>query len=1085
MTALALPALFAACTADEFVNEGGFDKVAERAKVSKNFSLITSEEANTRYSVDGETKLSFNFEEGDEIGAAIIDKMVPGAKPEEWTIIPSLAGNYPFKYDGSKWNSATELGIGHWLLVYPYTKEDNNRGAVSYSLPTVQKLYGEDGKLNLNAAIETGDKAVFASVLHEGETTLAAKLEGLYTYPKFVINFDNGLPITSVSQVVLEYDKEFEVKGGFHHERVAEMFAAAEKATDAEAYWDEKQTADFLIQAGDKDNDKIDGQDPNEYTTKATSKYLIAQLPENTPVKVNSITNNKYVEVRFMMPSVADAMKTYKKADGKEEGPLKMHIYTNDGVYTISDVWGSIEWKSTTTDSQKEKALMREKTNTMNLSKNAPKKGTALKIVTNVKDWNALVDAYGATASQDIAIVGDEFSFNSNVKMPSEAIFNVKTAVSVTGDVTMKNVNIVNTVTVEKGAKLTTGKGFTADAVEVKKEAEMVIAEVLDEDGDVVSFGKVGKSMTIITNEGKLTVEEGAEAIFKLDNEEGAEVENNGEMNVQGENKGKITNNAVMNTVGDFENATRVYKNGNVIEPTIINAKTGKILAQEGTLTNYAKIENNNVLTCKNSSGKIVNSEDEGYNKTVDGVEVTVKVPAVLDSKSGAITYITENAKGKVIVYSADTENLTIAATDRGIVEYTTKNGKENFKNSLVNTVIASGSLEITEGEITSLTFNGDATLKVTKDKAEVSYLTVNSGKTTLGTDLSLTSVNVAKGAMIVVPAAITMVVTGEAMNNLGTILVGGAFKAEKILAANGGKVEDNGGTSQITWKKTDKEEALNNAKEAYETALKAAIEKWIVTSGRVTTVNKLGYDIINGKNGEKTAAGQFEYYVEENGTVNEVVALNAKLAEYKALNDKATLTESYATVAATVVAEIEASAAFKTTVEALAWTAADATEGAARIYKDDKNAEGTVTKTAAAKAIEAFKSAVSTGTMVTDAKAKVAICSSSKNYAPAGSQVFVTDLIYTIFGEEGIRFTDDWKTNADFTKEYNKTTPSPWTLADVKGWINEAALKTDTENLFVAAAKKYVKDNDLINKMRGWKYDNNIVAAIAEEQFQ
>lgn len=1077
MTALALPALFAACTADEFVNEGGFDKVAERAKVSKNFSLITSEEANTRYSVDGETKLSFNFEEGDEIGAAIIDKMVPGAKPEEWTIIPSLAGNYPFKYDGSKWNSATELGIGHWLLVYPYTKEDNNRGAVSYSLPTVQKLYGEDGKLNLNAAIETGDKAVFASVLHEGETTLAAKLEGLYTYPKFVINFDNGLPITSVSQVVLEYDEGFEVKGGFHHGRVAEMFAAAEKATDAEAYWNEKQTADFLIQAGDKDNDEIDGQDPNEYTTKATSKYLIAQLPENTPVKVNSITNNKYVEVRFMMPSVADAVATYGA-----ENPLKMHIYTNDGVYTISNVWESIEWKSTTTDSQKEKALMREKTNTMNLSKNAPKKGEALKIVTNVKDWNALVDAYGATASQNIAIVGDEFSFNSNVKMPSKAIFNVKTAVSVTGDVTMKNVNIVNTVTVEKGAKLTTGKGFTADAVEVKKEAEMVIAEVLDEDGDVVSFGKVGKSMTIITNEGKLTVEEGAEAIFKLDNEEGAEVENNGEMNVQGENKGKITNNAVMNTVGNFENATRVYKNGNVIEPTIINAKTGKILAQEGTLTNYAKIENNNVLTCKNSSGKIVNSEDEGYNKTVDGEEVTVKVPAVLDSKSGAITYITENAKGKVIVYSADTENLTIAATNKGIVEYTTKNGKENFKNSLVNTVIASGSLEITEGEITSLTFNGDATLKVTKDKAEVSYLTVNSGKTTLGTDLSLTSVNVAKGAMIVVPAAITMVVTGDEMNNLGTILVGGAFKAEKILAADGGKVEDNGGTSQITWRKTNEEEKLNAAKEAYEAALETAIGRWIMTPDGMTTVNKLGYDIINGKNGKKTAAEQFEYYVGAMGTVNEVVALNAKLAEYKALNDKATLTESYATVAAAVVAEIEASAAFKTIVEALTWTAADATEGAARIYKDDKNAEGTVTKTAAAKAIEAFKSAVSTGTMVTDAKAKVAICSSSKNYAPAGSQVFVTDLIYTIFGEEGIRFTDDW-TNVGFDEAYNSTTT--WTLDEVKGWINKAAISTDTDNLFVAAAKKYVKDNDLINKMRGWKYDDNIVAAIAAEQFQ
>lgn len=820
LTALALPALFAACTADEFVNED-FGKTAERAKVSKNFSLITSEDATTRYAVDGETSLKFLFEKGDRIGAAIIDEMDPSKEdPKDWTIIPSLAGNYPFEYDGSQWNSATTLGIGHYLFVYPYDKSDNNRAAVSYSLPTVQKLYkGENGALDLNAAIEAGDKAVFSSVLYEGDTQLAAKLQGLYTYPKFVINFDNGLPITSISQVVLEYSdtpnnniEGFEVKGGFNHEKVAKAFADAETADDEKAYWDGVQTADFLIQQGEN----INGKTATDYTTKAYSKYLIAKLPDNTPVKVNSITNNKYIEVRFMMPGVGQRSSAGQTEYGTN---LKMHIYTNNGIYTINNVWESIDWKSTTSAEAKSKALLRGKSNTMTLKKDAPKAGTALTIVTNIADWNTLVDAYGATADQTISIVGDEFFFDSTVKMPSKAIFTVNTPVSVKGDVTLKNIKAEDVITVEKGAKLTTSANFTA--TKVLNKGAMVIAQALDADGDVVEYSKVSE----IENQGTLAVAKDAVATFELTNAKGATVENDGTMTVSGTNGGVINNNAVMNTNG-FTNGTREYNNNKVVnEPTINNNKDAKLLSKSGVLKNEALIVNNGTLTCKSQNGTIANGKD-GEDK-----------PAVLDSKAGAITYITNNQDGKVIVYAADTEGLTISDA-KGIVEYTTGKDKENFEGSLVNTVIASKSLTIeaiktNAKSLKSLTFTNSATLKVEGAAGKtvgIDELIVNAGKTTLGTNISLNTITVAKGASVVVPEGKALTISGPAMDNKGTILVGGTFKAENIYVANGGNVEDNGGDAQITWKATP----ADKAKSDYKAAVIELVNTWIENSANV-----------------------------------------------------------------------------------------------------------------------------------------------------------------------------------------------------------------------------------------------------------
>lgn len=819
LTALALPALLAACNNDEFESMNFEQAQSERPLLSEDFVLkMGFEGADTRYAVEGNGSLNFKFTDGDQLGAAIIDEYKPDESDiAKWPVIYSLAGNNPFTYNANadEWKSATRLGIGHYLYVYPYSPEDNNRAAVSYSLPTIQELYQtEDGAVDLNAAIEKGNKAVYSNILDEDNQTLEASLKNLYAYPKFVINFDNGQNVTSVSKVVLEYDNDangkvekgegFAVKGGFNHKVVADLFANPK--TD----WDKIQTADLII-----DNEDYDFSLAEKYTTIEHSQYLIAKLPKNAKVQTNSVTNNKYIEVRFMMPGGLEDVygQTTTDSKGEEQGQLRMYIYTNNGVYQIKDVFGSIVFKDTTPEELKARVFARNTSYTLNMSTltSTNKVNDNLNIVTNVEDWNNLVSAYGsfekftAIAPLKVAVVGDDFTLNASAKMPSKAIFEITTPVKVEGEVTLSNVQVDNTVTVEEGATLTTSGSFTANKVE--NNGTMNIAVVTEDDLVVPYYG-----VTNVENNGTLNIAKDAKATFALKNTKGAVVTNNGEITISGNNLGEINNEAIIKTTGFTNNEPADAKKDPM--PTINNAADARIMAQSGKLINNALIVNEGSITCKNMGGEIVNNGD-------------------LDSKETALTYITDN-EGKIIVYSENTTNLTIGGT-RGIVEYTTDKTSVDFTNSLVNTVIASKNLTVIGNTLASVTFEKTAELTLGKG-GYVNVLNVNGGITTVKSNMDVNTLNVAKGAQITVPEKITLTVTGDEINNQGRILVGGTFNAKNIQSTDNGvgTVEDNG-NGKINWELSDEDQAIEDAKEAYNTALTAMVDAWMLDSNRNT----------------------------------------------------------------------------------------------------------------------------------------------------------------------------------------------------------------------------------------------------------
>ena len=137
---MALAGIFAACTNDEFLENGtpqGPEAGQERPTIS-NVTLNIGE-ADTRFAYEGG---KFAFEKGDVISALLMDENNTGVRfgittnTDEWNkltwlekyhLVDYVHTNFPFKYDGSKFASGCNMLEGNYFLTYPYVCLDGNR----------------------------------------------------------------------------------------------------------------------------------------------------------------------------------------------------------------------------------------------------------------------------------------------------------------------------------------------------------------------------------------------------------------------------------------------------------------------------------------------------------------------------------------------------------------------------------------------------------------------------------------------------------------------------------------------------------------------------------------------------------------------------------------------------------------------------------------------------------------------------------------------------------------------------------------------------------------------------------------------
>ena len=815
LTALALPTMFAACTADDIVSENNALQQAERAKLSKDFVLKTNNEIDSRYAVEGATSLNFVFEEGDLIGANLIDAFAartenadgtPFTKewdkedPATWAIVDYVAPALPFENVGDDtWKSAGQLGVGNYLFTNPYNPKDMNRAAAKYELPIVVQYSSE----NPNAHIEAYNKAVAATILRKDDVEANINLKNIYTYPKIRVIFDKDEEVTKVTKVILKREGEFIYQGAFNHAAVVDLFDEAKIEAYLEAnedktvadYWAEKTTADFVIDTEAEKNAAAD------YATIKTTPTMVYEM--NEKVVANSF------EVRLMLPSVSSLL------DPETEEAVVMYICTDKGNYkfTLTNV-SSYEFKSTTLAAQKDKALWRNKSNTLTVkaleavTASEMDELTQANIVSTVADWNALVEEYGDLKKYSaaykaenglggdsdakelvITIVGDEFALTSDLKMPEVAEFVIKSNVAVSGDVTLKNVkvadadetdDVVPVVTVKEGSALTADQTFSAPAVKVEKDAELIFTAAYNAKKELIAY----TGIATVNNEGTVTVPAGVEATFALNNLKKDAVLNVGaaaraaaeaKANLSGYNYGIINNYGVTTVVAAFENKTATKEAGYTqdkktlkwdAQPTILNEGTFNV---KSTMTNNGVFNNNKELSSNFNGGTFTNA-------------------ATLNVAAGVSTYIDENTNGTIVLSEKNPVDFTIhgakgnanyGVAKAGIIKYTATKAELaslDLSTSPATYVIANGDVNLVK------TFTYTAEGATTATVKALNTLEVNGGDVKIaGTSATVTTA----------PAQVTnlKIASGKAaissvINSVGNIYVAENASLEIIEGA-------------------------------------------------------------------------------------------------------------------------------------------------------------------------------------------------------------------------------------------------------------------------------------------------------------
>lgn len=172
LTAMVLPALFAACTQDEFESMSQQTPMLDGRQLVENVTLNVEGTAETRlaYGSDG-----YTWDEGDQIGACLMDVITADYQDEtklwhDWfTLTNYIQTNYKFTRDAEGvWSTEAKLCEGNYFFAYPYNANMGLRDAYTFTAgeqvlegtdkESLMKAYTENNSFVGYGKVEAGDK---------------------------------------------------------------------------------------------------------------------------------------------------------------------------------------------------------------------------------------------------------------------------------------------------------------------------------------------------------------------------------------------------------------------------------------------------------------------------------------------------------------------------------------------------------------------------------------------------------------------------------------------------------------------------------------------------------------------------------------------------------------------------------------------------------------------------------------------------------------------------------------------------------------------------------------------------------------
>ena len=315
---MTLASVFAACTQDEFVTEGGNSNPLEGRKSLGKITLVEAEGPSTRWTVD-----NFNTitpEVGDGFSYFLVDEPLPELAGQHdypidnYQLVNHVHTNYIFKKNGNGWDSEANLVEGNYLLVGPAQEGKLDRKPVEIKLPAKQTLtLGADGKVNPLSIIEEFVKNEYPiyighRFLSEGSdynNVLPARYS-IFAYPEITVkNSERNDELTPrVTKVILKRnsaEKPFIINAPLDNVKAARLLT----------------NESFKAAGEDKKNQFVVGKwEAYMNETLGMGDLTVDQESNNESENTQAIPDDATYEVTMLNETNEQALSTFKYNNG-------------------------------------------------------------------------------------------------------------------------------------------------------------------------------------------------------------------------------------------------------------------------------------------------------------------------------------------------------------------------------------------------------------------------------------------------------------------------------------------------------------------------------------------------------------------------------------------------------------------------------------------------------------------------------------------------------------------------------------------------------------------------------------------------
>ena len=673
MTAIMLPALFAACTNDDFQTIEQGNQGLDGRKMVDNVTLTVNAAPDTRLAWNG----TYSFEDGDEIGACLMDEITDEYESEfngprnyylwhTWfDLTDYIHTNYKFTRENGEWTTGAKMAEGNYFFVMPYNANYGYRMAYTFDA-SFQTQDGTNDQALKDAYADNNHFVGYGKVVagDADSESVAVDMVPVFGTTGFTIE-NTGTQTYTIERIVLKGTNIYNAAVLNPKDCTSSLQYSADVSQSANKDFNVAQyVADPLE---DYINYNLNGwYNPywEGYDRIAAMKDVVAEKKagletvEVALTKENTIAKNQSIRViAVVFPQRDISELTDLSNAGTKGGKIQLDIYTDKGIiknielnhkYTSNDKGG------TTTNVLTDLALKEigtgnhvkvtfddtslDKPENMNVDTDddlanlihwQAEQGTAANIVANLKaNVNITKAMYDELKNSKIASVTISGNSQYNVTVKADVADGALDAFTFSK---VKNVVVLGTQSIKKApaSPVTVNPGATLNiAGDLKaKDSNAMTAGILNYgtlnvNADVEAEGTIKKHPVTntdfaFTNWATMTVAEGKTlaATAKVDNgyprEYAGEITNAGTITVLRNQEGTVTNTGV---IGEEKSASEIIRGTN--KATIVN-NSGKVFLSANTGDIYANGASTTRVNANNGDLIITSlSENDGNIRT-------------------------------------------------------------------------------------------------------------------------------------------------------------------------------------------------------------------------------------------------------------------------------------------------------------------------------------------------------------------------------------------------------------------------------------------------------------------------------------